>query len=853
MKKNSLIISALAIIGIAACTAIKEEIIGKEEITVFYASIETPTETEDTKVYADNTLHVLWNADDRISIFNKYTVNQEYQFTGEDGDKSGSFKKVPNDDFVTGSELSYVYAVYPHAESSKISNDGVLTLTLPAEQAYKDASFGLGANTMVSVTANNNLQFKNAGGYISFKLYGDNVKVSSISLKGNNGEKLAGKATVTMASGGTPSVAMLGAATETVTLTCANPVTLGTSKETASDFWLVLPPTTLSNGFTVTLTDPDGKTFTKSTSASLTIRRNGLTRMSALEVTIEPPVPSSENISFADPIAKYACVEKFDTNGDGEVSYEEAAAATTLSGLFADWNTVTSFEEIRYFTSVTSTLNIFNGLTKLTHITIPDNITTLGSFQGCTALETVVLPAPLNALPTYCFDGCSSLKSVTLPTGITSIPNYAFRNCAVLETLSVPSTIKSVGQYAFSNCTVLTGIDLPSGFQTIGNYAFQNCQAIASVDFPTSLTSIGQYAYSGCTALTSATVGNGVSIGQYAFSGCSSLVSVVLPEDMTTIPAYCFQNCTGLTTISWPSALTTIGDNAFAGCLFKDSDFALQLPSSVTTIGSNAFGALHHLILPSSTPISITSNSFMVDYTVLYVPAGMVEMYKVRTNWSNYADRIRPISDYPVPHPSVSGTVGEPIDLGLSVKWASWNVGASAPEDYGAYFAWGETEIDWDYDWASYKWCMGYENTMTKYCHDSSYGYNGFTDTKTFLDPEDDAACANWGGIWRMPTDAEWTELRENCTWTWTTQNGVKGYRVTGKKTGYTDKSIFLPAAGDRYNTNLLNVGFLGDYWSSSLRTDYPGSAWDVYFLSDRVRRLSSGRYYGLSVRPVTE
>ena len=194
-----------------------------------------------------------------------------------------------------------------------------------------------------------------------------------------------------------------------------------------------------------------------------------------------------------------------------------------------------------------------------------------------------------------------------------------------------------------------------------------------------------------------------------------------------------------------------------------------------------------------------------------------------------------------------------PIDLGLSVKWASFNVGASSPEEYGDYFAWGETEPKSNYDWSTYKWCNGSENTLTKYCSNSSYGNNGFTDNKTILDLEDDAARVNWGGSWRMPTDAEWTELRNNCTWTWTTQNGVNGYRVTSNKAGYTDKSIFIPAAGYRYDTYLDYVGSYGYYWSSSLSTNRPYYARLVPFKSGGIDSNNYSRCGGFSVRPVSE
>ena len=207
-------------------------------------------------------------------------------------------------------------------------------------------------------------------------------------------------------------------------------------------------------------------------------------------------------------------------------------------------------------------------------------------------------------------------------------------------------------------------------------------------------------------------------------------------------------------------------------------------------------------------------------------------------------------SDPNIPDPNPNTGNHEYVDLGLSVKWATCNVGATKPEEYGDYFAWGETTTKSTYNWSTYKYCNGSYNNLTKYCTDSYYGT---VDNKTQLELSDDAARANWGGSWRMPTDAEMTELREQCTWTWTTQNGVYGYKVTSKKSGYTNKSIFLPAAGYRGGSSLDNAGSNGSYWSSSLRTDYPGSAWYVNFNSSNVSRDYDNRSYGFSVRPVCQ
>lgn len=188
------------------------------------------------------------------------------------------------------------------------------------------------------------------------------------------------------------------------------------------------------------------------------------------------------------------------------------------------------------------------------------------------------------------------------------------------------------------------------------------------------------------------------------------------------------------------------------------------------------------------------------------------------------------------------------VDLGLpsGLKWATCNVGATKPEEYGDYFAWGEVKRKTEYNWSTYKY-VEKDGKLTKYCSDSSYGKDGFTDSKIVLDPEDDAATVNWGGNWRMPTYKEMGELIEKCTWIWTTQNGVRGYKVVGPN----GNSIFLPAAGFRSGTSLLSAGSYGDYWSSSLYSSNPRYAYRVYFSSSCMYRDFSDRYYGFVVRPV--
>ena len=187
------------------------------------------------------------------------------------------------------------------------------------------------------------------------------------------------------------------------------------------------------------------------------------------------------------------------------------------------------------------------------------------------------------------------------------------------------------------------------------------------------------------------------------------------------------------------------------------------------------------------------------------------------------------------------------IDLGLpsGLLWATCNVGSNAPEVYGDYFAWGETAPKDVYDWSTYHYCMDSSNTLTKYCNESNYGYNGFTDNLTTLEPSDDVATTNWGSDWRMPTQAEFQELLDNTTVTWTRQNGVNGQLFTAAN----GNSIFLPAAGFRYGGSLYDAG--GLYWSSSLSTVYTYRARLFDFYSGYYFMSSIDRSCGLSVRPV--
>lgn len=210
----------------------------------------------------------------------------------------------------------------------------------------------------------------------------------------------------------------------------------------------------------------------------------------------------------------------------------------------------------------------------------------------------------------------------------------------------------------------------------------------------------------------------------------------------------------------------------------------------------------------------------------------------------------------------------EYVDLGLkngqynrTIYWATCNLGAESPEDFGDYFAWGETEPYYQagheqdnpcsawkegktgYNWASYKWCNGSETTLTKYCSRSDYGE---VDNKQSLESEDDAAHINWGGEWIIPNWAFLYQLRTECDWTWTSRNGVTGYEV---KSRTNQNSIFLPAAGYRDGTDFKEDGTKGNYWASSISNVFYAN--ELYFSSEEKGQASNTRNLGFSIRPV--
>lgn len=202
-------------------------------------------------------------------------------------------------------------------------------------------------------------------------------------------------------------------------------------------------------------------------------------------------------------------------------------------------------------------------------------------------------------------------------------------------------------------------------------------------------------------------------------------------------------------------------------------------------------------------------------------------------------------------HVSVEEEKPDYVDLGLSVLWSTCNVGAETPEQFGGYYSFGETETKQTYTWGTYKWCEGTETSLTRYNYNPT---RGKIDYLNVIKPDDDAAHAKLGGGWRIPTEKEWEELLENCTWILMADEKGYGYKITGKKEGYKDRSIYLPAAGVRNGSDLYASNAY--YWSATTgfnNADGLSKAWFLYFNKTGKTMALSGYFNGMPIRPVCE
>jgi uncharacterized repeat protein (TIGR02543 family) len=480
---------------------------------------------------------------------------------------------------------------------------------------------------------------------------------------------------------------------------------------------------TASTGYTFVNWKENGSVVSTNTTYSFTV-----TGARTLVANFEGN-PAPVNITFADANVKALCIANWDTNGDGELNYAEAAAVTDLGTVFKDNDNITTFNELQYFTGLTFIgERAFYNCEGLTSVIIPNSVTTLNqyAFAFCYYLTSVGLPNSLTTIGNYAFESCFRLNSIIIPNTVMTIGNWAFYDCSGLVSLEIPASVTSIGNYAFCYCTGLAQITvaaangvfdsrnncnaiietstntlrfgcknsfIPNTVTALGTNAFLDMDII-SVHIPQSVTSIGTKAFGGCSLLEQITVAQNNPVFD-SRNNCNAIVetstnklvvgckNTIIPNTITTIGDYAFYNCEGLTSIVVPNSVTTLNQYAFAFCYHLIS---VGMSNSLTTIGNYAFEScfrLNSINIPN-TVVTIGNWAFYdcSGLVSLEIPASVISI----GNYSFYdCTKLTHIISWANNPPALGNNVFVGVDKSIPVY-----VSAGRISIYQAVYGWNE-------------------------------------------------------------------------------------------------------------------------------------------------------------------
>lgn len=546
-----------ALFGFLACsqTPIEEQSAISTDIP---ETIKVCFEDGESRIQLNEAQKTVWTKGDLVSVFYRSNANQKWQYQGETGERIGTIKRIANAEATQ--ELSDIVVVYPYNENYYINlRTNNVQASLPAVHNYLANSYGLDGNIMISSSEYNQFSLKNVCGWLKIKLIGEGQVVKKITLKGNNGEQVAGEIYINSADATSILASEMSTADDgensvggnlvfddtilsEVTLNCGDGVTLSSE---ATAFYIALPPQTFEKGLTITCYYGDNTTMTKSTSDSIEIARNTIVPMSTLYYDGNKPPVFELNYTTNDgqPLDPYTTdgfganfIENIYDVATGQGSLKFDARITTIPDkAFIACNNLTSITLSQDIKSIGA--EAFSGCSKLAIMNIPNNVTLIGNmaFYNCSGIQEITIPSSVTSIGSSSFEGCGGKANINCHIKEVSTwdggENGAFYGAKFTEAI-IGEGVTSIGGYAFWNCTSLASITIPNSVTRIGLCTFDNCMSLTSVTIPNSVTSIGKFAFSDCTGMKNLTLGSKVSsILERAFSGCSSLESVSIANN----------------------------------------------------------------------------------------------------------------------------------------------------------------------------------------------------------------------------------------------------------------------------------------------------------------------------------
>ena len=891
--RKSLFIGLVAALGLIGCTRNQEIDVPDANLSLF-ARTESPAES---RTVVESGVHVYWEPGDEIAVF---MGEKSAKFTTDITAASGTatFKGTFGDS--EWPEEPDLWAVYPYSEDAVFDGE-TITTTLPSEQVARPGSFGKDMNLSIAHSNSSTLQFYNVGGGIRFSVTEEGIK--KVIFEGLSGEIISGKVKIGLDENGKPEVKEVTGGSQFITLL---PPSGQETFEPGAWYYIVAIPGALEGGYKLRFykdSDYARRVSEKAVQIKRSIFGNiekadeGIeyeattTKFPETKEEIEASITLSESIG-----SQTSAIISKHTSKDGDIdlqtivnefrfiesvesAYVNSSGNTIIvkqtDGVYINIllnrlvDLVPNEGTIKVYTNVNKAKRSIDAPSgrsalilapfqssfkdKLDEITLylesigyavsvfENEDADMSKFRGSflKGFDVIYIATHGNA-EGITADG-QSTESYLLTGTKLHLLNSSFTN-SYSDQIIVPNlyparyavTTQILDNIEFNNNFVLLGVCQSSGFA----HSFYDKKAGIAIGFSEDIDNKLAVHYSRNLFYF-------LSMGGSVRNAHESYINLVVEEKPRW--AAFMQNATHIYSQS---------DSPFV--LFDPTPFNLH--SEVTDskvflswdINPSFEAALDYKVVIDDETVQIYEG--LIDHGSFVFNthfSGSFEWYVAGINGINeeYPSKKEYFTIYKTP---------DIKDLGLSVKWASFNLGATKPEDYGDYYAWGETEPYyhrlvpspvWNdgkeagYDWPSYKWCNGSSSSITKYN----------TSALTQLDPEDDAAHVNLGDKWRIPTEDEWAELRDNCSFTWTMQDGVNGFLVTSLKPGYTDVSIFLPAAGVVGNKSLYYLGESGLYWTAGNNTTTKENAGYNTFETG-----SSGlgygwidRCYGLSIRPV--